>query len=198
MQLNNPIFINQTDADIRYVNTTGDAINGTLSVSGTLTTNQRPFVNGTGVLLSGEAAQVDLSTTVRTTGNQTVSGVKDFQSVPLVRGKEVYFQRNVVYFTGNNFTPDYVSGRNFVYQLTGFATVYNNLNDPLNLPEGDSILVKVVQSNYGNNYMIFGGNYRFPASASPTLTQAPGRVDIFNIIRLDNKFYTTYIKDFAN
>ena len=34
MILNNPIFINQTDADVRYVNTTGDAINGTLSVAG--------------------------------------------------------------------------------------------------------------------------------------------------------------------
>ena len=32
MILNNPIFINQTDADVRYVNTTGDAINGTLRV----------------------------------------------------------------------------------------------------------------------------------------------------------------------
>jgi hypothetical protein len=173
-------------------------VSGNMLLSGTLTTNQRPFVNGTGVLLSGEAAQVDLSTTIRTTGNQTVSGVKDFQSIPLVSGKEVYFQKNIVYFTGNNFTPDYISGRNFVYQLTGFATVYNNLNNPINTPEGEAILVKVVQSNYGNNYMIFGSDYRFPASASPTLTQSSGRVDIFNILKLDNKFYTTYVKDFAN
>jgi len=34
MILNNPIFINQTDADVRYVNATGDAVNGTLSVTG--------------------------------------------------------------------------------------------------------------------------------------------------------------------
>jgi hypothetical protein len=40
--------------------------------------SNRPTVNGTGVLLSGEAAQVDLSTTVRTTGNQIVSGIKSF------------------------------------------------------------------------------------------------------------------------
>ena len=39
---------------------------------------ERPFVNGTGVLLSGEAAQADLSSTVRTTGDQTISGVKTF------------------------------------------------------------------------------------------------------------------------
>jgi hypothetical protein len=34
MQLNNPIFINQSDADNRYINTTGDSINGVLSVTG--------------------------------------------------------------------------------------------------------------------------------------------------------------------
>jgi len=53
-------------------------VSGNMLLSGTLTTNQRPFVNGTGVLLSGEAAQVDLSSTVRTTGNQTISGTKTF------------------------------------------------------------------------------------------------------------------------
>ena len=53
MILNNPIFINQTDADIRYVNTTGDTINGNLNVSGMITTPQqnkkfvyRPAVTG--------------------------------------------------------------------------------------------------------------------------------------------------------
>jgi len=44
----------------------------------TLSFPSRPTVNGTGVLLSGEAAQVDLSSTVRTTGNQTISGIKKF------------------------------------------------------------------------------------------------------------------------
>ena len=34
MQLNNPIFINQTDADIRYVHTTGDTVNGNLRIDG--------------------------------------------------------------------------------------------------------------------------------------------------------------------
>ena len=52
MILNNPIFINQTDADVRYVNTAGDAINGTLSVvSGTFTSgldlNNSNLINAT-------------------------------------------------------------------------------------------------------------------------------------------------------
>ena len=34
MILNNPIFINQTDADVRYVNTAGDTINGNITTRG--------------------------------------------------------------------------------------------------------------------------------------------------------------------
>jgi len=41
MILNNPIFINQTDADVRYINATGDTINGNLNVSGMITTPQQ-------------------------------------------------------------------------------------------------------------------------------------------------------------
>jgi hypothetical protein len=156
------------------------------------------FVNGTGVLLSGQATQVDLGSTVRTTGNQTVSGVKNFQSVPLVSGKEIYFQKDIVYSSGISFTPNYVSGRNFVYQLTGFATTYNTINNPINIPEGETIIIKVIQSNYGNNFLNFGNNYRFPADASPLITQASGKFDIFNILKLDNRFITTYIKNFSN
>jgi hypothetical protein len=45
MQLNNPIFINQTDADNRYINATGDALNGTLSVTGlTVSGLDTPFI----------------------------------------------------------------------------------------------------------------------------------------------------------
>ena len=52
MILNNPIFINQTDADVRYVNTTGDAVNGILNVvSGTFTSglnlNNSNLINAT-------------------------------------------------------------------------------------------------------------------------------------------------------
>jgi hypothetical protein len=51
---------------------------GNLKLDGQLQTSLRPTVNGTGVLLSGEAAQADLSSTVRTTGDQTISGKKTF------------------------------------------------------------------------------------------------------------------------
>jgi hypothetical protein len=61
---------------------------------------KRPTVNGTGVLLSGEASQVDLSSTVRTTGNQTVSGVKAFVSRPTVSGTGVLLSGEAVESNG--------------------------------------------------------------------------------------------------
>lgn len=65
--------------------------------------SQRPTLNGTGVLLSGEAAQVDLSSTVRITGNQTISGTKTFVTNSLLySGVNVNFDSNTnVKFSGN-------------------------------------------------------------------------------------------------
>jgi hypothetical protein len=51
--------------------------------------NDRPTVNGTGVLLIGEAANVDLSSTVQITGDQNISGIKNFYSRPTVNGTGV-------------------------------------------------------------------------------------------------------------
>jgi len=77
---------------INLASTGSTLVNSINSLSGTLTGNyvtkssgqftNRPTVNGTGVLLSGEVVQVDISTTVRTTGNQTISGLKTFGAVP--------------------------------------------------------------------------------------------------------------------
>jgi len=54
-------------------------------VSGLKQFDTRPTVNGTGVLLSGEAASLP-TTIVYTTGNQTISGVKTFQTGVVVSG----------------------------------------------------------------------------------------------------------------
>lgn len=173
-------------------------VSGNMLLSGTLTTNQRPFVNGTGVLLSGEAAQVDLSTTVRTTGDQTVSGIKDFQSVPLVSGREVYYQKNIVYFTGNNFTPDSNLARTFEYVLTGLAGASATLNGPINMSNGENIVIKIKQSPSGSNNMQFNAAYKFPGGVSPSLTLTPSKADIYTVLKIDSNFYSTYVKDFID
>jgi len=61
----------------------------TIDFSGGVYFSNRPKVNGTQVLLSGEAVQIDLSTTVRITGNQNVSGAKNFASRPTVNNTGV-------------------------------------------------------------------------------------------------------------
>ncbi|NBV07389.1 MAG: hypothetical protein EBS06_09200, partial [Proteobacteria bacterium] len=80
--------LTSTYATISNLATTGSTlINNINSLSGTLTGdyvtksngqfNNRPTVNGTGVLLSGEVAALP-ATIVYTTGNQTISGDKNF------------------------------------------------------------------------------------------------------------------------
>jgi len=75
--------------------------------------NNRPTVNGTGVLLSGEVAGLP-NTIIYTTGNQTVSGTKNFITRPTFSGLnlittgdlvdlelQILGLENIVYTTGN-------------------------------------------------------------------------------------------------
>ena len=60
---------------------------GNQTISGIKTFASRPTVNGTGVLLSGEASAIVLpNTLVYTTGDQTISGIKTFASRPTANG----------------------------------------------------------------------------------------------------------------
>jgi hypothetical protein len=116
--------------------------------SGVVALTNRPTVNGTGVLLSGE---VDLSSTVRTTGAQTVSGVKTFGNsgvfslsgiIPLnlennplsiVGSGNTYIQLNIQNrSTGTNATSDLVLTANNGTDTTNYINLginnsgYNN------------------------------------------------------------------------
>jgi hypothetical protein len=63
---------------------------GNQLISGIKTFASRPTVNGTGVLLIGEASSSTLTNTiVYTTGDQTISGVKTFDLLPIVSGNRL-------------------------------------------------------------------------------------------------------------
>jgi hypothetical protein len=84
--------------------------------------NDRPTVNGTGVLLSGEAANVDLSSTVQITGDQNISGVKNFYSRPTVNGTGVLLSGEAAGGGGVlEKRHDFVTGSPYDYSYCGTA-----------------------------------------------------------------------------
>jgi hypothetical protein len=84
--------------------------------------NDRPTVNGTGVLLSGEAANVDLSSTVQITGDQNISGIKNFYSRPTVNGTGVLLSGEAAGGGGVlEKRHDFVTGSPYDYSYCGTA-----------------------------------------------------------------------------
>jgi hypothetical protein len=175
-------------------------VSGDQTINGTKNFQTKPTVNGVSVLITSDVSTLppNPSDLVYNTGNQTVSGIKNFQSVPLVSGEEVYYKKNVVYFTGNNFTPDANLARTFEYVLTGLAGASATLNAPINMNNGENIVIKIKQSPSGSNNIIFNSNYKFPGGVIPSLTLTPSKADIYTALKIDSNFYSTYIKDFIN
>jgi len=118
---------------------------GDQTISGIKTFTSRPTVNGTGVLLIGEASAITLPTTiVYTTGNQLISGNKtflnniavsgtgDFNSVKVSSIDKLFLSGIDIVITGNSsinvYNAIYISGNPVLtgsVQLGSYATVSN-------------------------------------------------------------------------
>lgn len=121
----------------------------------------RPIVNGTGVLLSGEAAKFTLpNTVVYTTGNQAIDGNKDFY------GDEVIFSGTNVVFTENTGTVngDWRFGRRPTVNGTGvlLSGEAGNLPTTIVYRTGDQI-ISGNKSFYGD-ILLSGTNNRIGKS----------------------------------
>jgi hypothetical protein len=142
---------------------------GNQTISGIKNFNIRPTVNGTGILLSGEAASLP-STIVYTTGNQIISGNKTFANditvqgailvnqviditttgtISGVTGEFQYLKTEGGMFSGDNFefyAYDYTfSGANvFFLDNTGYFS-----NRPL--VNGTGVLLSGEVQNFGVN-----------------------------------------------
>jgi len=108
---------------------------------------KRPTVNGTGVLLSGEATQTDLSSTVRTTGDQPISGVKTF--INTTRVDSVNFTRNFI-TTGTpyNFSTSGVVINDGPYEFV--TRIYTGWNNAIINPSDDNRSIKLSSGSYIN------------------------------------------------
>ena len=116
---------------------------GNQVVSGVKNFSNRPTVNGTGVLLSGEAVQLP-NTIVYTTGNQTISGLKDFTTRPTV-----------------NTTPVLLSGEN----ANGLTVLVKN-DEPTTLLKGQPVYIYGAN---GSNILVRKASNTGEAESSKTL-----------------------------
>jgi hypothetical protein len=124
--------IPQTLTNVVY--TTGDQ-----NISGTKNFYTRPTVNGTGVLLSGEASALTLPTTiVYTTGNQLISGNKTFLNDISVSGTGNFNNVKV-----SNIDKLFLSGIDIV--ITGNSSI--NVYNPIYV-SGNTVLTGVNLSSY--------------------------------------------------
>jgi len=110
---NNSILVSYTGQAYNQSLNTGDGVNfGYVSTVSGAAFGNRPTVNGTGVLLSGEAAKLPV-TIVYTTGDQSISGIKAFKSRPTVNGTGVLLSGEIPstgYLTGYATTSNLASG----------------------------------------------------------------------------------------
>lgn len=178
---------------------------GNLKLDGRLITNTRPTINGTGVLLSGEAAQVDLSSTVRTTGNQTISGTKTFVTNSLLySGVNVNFDKNTnVTFSG---TPVFTSGINsnvlfdsrtsnfnfdsFMNSKMIFVSGNSNITGtlPLNLANGYNVSI----TQMGTGKVVFTGVNGVSIRQRLGLYSTAGRYAVASLLHMNNNEYILY------
>ena len=127
MILNNPIFINQTDADVRYVNTTGDAINGTLRVVSGIFTSGLDLNNSN--LINATPQIINLSANFNISGN--------------------YNSRMVMVNSATEVTGTIISGNSL-----GFNATIMQVGSGQVLITGSGIGIKI--NEYANQYRTAG------------------------------------------
>lgn len=124
--------------------------------------NYRPTVNGTGVLLSGEASAIVLpNTLVYTTGDQTISGIKTFIA-PITAPNLVYTSGDQTISGNKIFTGD--------VEIQGIATIQN---------------LDLLMSNY------FFNAVNIDISNSNVNVQASGTLSITGNVYANNLVYNT-------
>jgi hypothetical protein len=161
---------------------------GAQTISGNKDFGSRPTVNGTGVLLSGEAAQVDLTSTIRTTGDQNISGLKTFTDT----GAFNNIQINNKLVTSYN----YVTGGIFYFDNSSFSIINSSLSTtgilPSNITSGINYYVKNL--NTGILTITGSGQRTIDGFLEIDLYQN----DSVNLLGINNIGYTGWISTIAN
>ena len=107
---------------------------GDQNISGIKNFYSRPTVNGTGVLLSGEAASLP-TTIVYTTGDQAISGIKNFTNNLVLQDNLLQSSQASGYLTGIGYSGNYDGG-----YFLGRTKLSQNAS-------------RLVDSSFGNNWI---------------------------------------------
>jgi Na+-transporting NADH:ubiquinone oxidoreductase subunit NqrA len=119
---------------------------GDQNVSGVKNFGSRPTVNGTGVLLIGEASAITLpSTIVYTTGDQIISGNKTFVNNVAISGTGIFSSVKV-----SNIDKLFLSGIDVVISGNSSVNVYNDI-----YISGNRVLTGVDLSSYATKNNLF-------------------------------------------
>lgn len=94
--------------------------------------------------------------------------------------------------SGINFIPDASIYTFFDFVLTGNST----LNTPINMNNGQSITIFLNQDASGSRGMSFNSAYLFSNGITPSLNFVPSGVDIMQVIRVNNKYFTTFASNY--
>ena len=165
------------NGQVGYVNITQENLGlsnivyttGNQTISGIKTFSARPTVNGTGVLLSGEAASLP-TTIVYTTGNQTINGEKNFTSlkrsninvavIPIVKN---IFDTNYPTTFWDYDTLQLPAERNVIYYIPTSWDPPKTRN--IRLPR---------TGNFAGDSLVVSTNYMPPSSAINFYSYDPG------------------------
>ena len=131
------------------------------------------------------------SNLVYNTGNQTISGVKTFSSVPTVNGTGVLLSGNAapqdiattINISSNTISLDLSAFSYFLINLNNNITT-TNFNNPKVAPEVTNFVLQL--SGDGTiRSVTWPTSLRWPGSTAPTITIGPNKVDTYSIFSYD-------------
>jgi len=160
--------------------TTGQIVAGNAGVATATTLGGDATIGATGTLTIAN----DAITTAKILNSNVTSAKVDTTSVAVLGTAQQYTRTHNFYL--NTPLTDAASiawdaSQNQVATVTLTATG-RTLANPTNLASGAVYILIVKQNGTGNNTLSFGGNYKWPSSATPTVTQTANSASILTFI----------------
>ena len=160
---------------------------GNQNISGVKAFASRLTVNGTGVLLSGEAGQIS-STLVQTTGNQDISGLKTFTNTGVFNSIQI----NNKLLTSYN----YLTGGIFNFDNFYTTIVNSSLSTTGVLPSGITSGINYYVKNLNTGILTITGSGQRTIDGFTNINLYQN--DSVNLLGMNNIGYTGWISTLAN